>query len=221
MIEIYPIYNNNLLQYFIDFSRYIFNTIRYKTFDKYKYIKVYRIGSVLAYSLNKQNTTLKGREKIFRLLNKIPYESKILFAFGEIDCRTHIKKQSQKQRIEVSKIIDDTIKAYGEFLDEIQNLGYHVHVWNVIPNAGDFESEEFPAIGIMDERFNIVVEFNEKLRKYCENTNKVFLSIMDNLVANNYYKVNPEYYMDNIHLSEKAIALLNVNNAKGFDFTLK
>ncbi len=117
-------------------------------------------------------------------------------------------------------MIDDTIKAYGEFLDEVEKLGYHVHVWNVIPNAGDFESEEFPASGTMDERLNIVVEFNEKLKKYCENSNKVYITIIDNLMYND-KKPNIEYYMDNIHLSEKAISLLNVNNAKELDFTLK
>ena len=186
---------------------------------KKDYLKRYSMNDIELYLHSGLIKLITGPRRVGKSVFALQMLSDQNFAYLNFDDELLLKYFEEDQ------LWQTLLEVYPNFnfllLDEIQNLGYHVHVWNVIPNAGDFESEEFPAIGIMDERFNIVVEFNEKLRKYCENTNKVFLSIMDNLVANNYYKVNPEYYMDNIHLSEKAIALLNVNNAKGFDFTLK
>lgn len=217
MIEIYPIFHGSVLKYIKSMIIYTYRTLRFQTFDRYTYFKVYRIGAVLAYSLNKQNTTLKGREKIFRLLKRTPVGSRVLFAFGEIDCRAHIQKQAQKQQIEVSKVIDDTIKAYGEFLDEVQKLGYHVYVWNAIPNIGNFISEEFPAIGTLEERMNIVNEFNNKVKNFCENSEKKFITIADELLdADN--RIDKKYYMDDIHLSHLAMDLLKLKYSQYFNF---
>lgn len=220
MVEIYPIYSGNYIQYIKGYLSYIFYTLRNQTFDKYEYIKTYRIGAVLAYSLNKQKTTLKGREKIFRLLKKIPAGSMVLFSFGEIDCRAHIQKQAKRQQVEVSKVIDETVKVYGEFLDEVQMLGYHIYVWNAIPNIGNFISEEFPAIGTLEERMNIVNEFNNKVKNFCKNSEKNFITITDELldIKN---KLDKKYYIDNIHLSQSAIQLLKSKYVNDFDFGLK
>ncbi len=217
MIEIYPIFHGSVLKYIKSMIIYIFRTLRFQTFDRYTYFKVYRIGAVLAYSLNKTNTTLKGREKIFKLLKKIPKRSKILFSFGEIDCRAHIQKQVEKQQIEVSKVIDDTVKAYAEFLNEVQMLGYQVYVWNAIPNNGNFISKEFPAIGTLEERINIVNEFNKKVKLFCENSGIFFITIIDELSdADN--RIDKKYYMDDIHLSHLAMDLLKLKYSQYFNF---
>ena len=84
-----------------------------KFINKFSFLKSYRLGPVLAYNLCNFNTRSKGREKLLYILTHfIPLGSKVLFCFGEIDCRAHLFKQSEIQKRDIHEIIRECVDRY-------------------------------------------------------------------------------------------------------------
>jgi len=85
-----------------------------KTFNKkYFFLKSYRLGPVLAYNLCKFKTRSRGREKLLYILTHlIPLGSKVLFCFGEIDCRAHLLRQSEIQKRDIYDIVRECVDRY-------------------------------------------------------------------------------------------------------------
>lgn len=187
-----------------------------KSTDKIPLFKTYRIGAVLAYSLSKYNTKLKGREIVSVLLDRgIPEEqrsiapkSNVLFCFGEIDCRAHFMKQSEMQGRPVDEIVEDCVEGYVDFIKGYHQLGYNILIWGPIPSAVDGvkNNEEFPFYGTNEERNRITKKFNESLKIKLSSINVPLVSIFESLV-NEKGLTNPIYYRDSIHLSQRAMPL--------------
>jgi len=147
-----------------------------KSADIIPLFKTFRIGAVLAYSLSKYDSSLKGRELIKVLLDRkipreyrqIPPNSNVLLSFGEIDCRAHIIRNGIKWKRDVETIIEDTVGSYFSVIYEIKELGYNPIVWGVIPSGHRkrfAENKEFPAFGTCQERNYITKLFNNYLKR--------------------------------------------------------
>ena len=173
------------------------------------YFKVYHLGPSLAYSLSSSGSTVQGREQVFNLLgNKIPKGSRVLFCFGEIDCRYHILKQSKEKNKDVQAVMETCINRYFKFIKEVKDKGYEVLIWGAIPSAHDSVQvdPELPRIGNCVERNRLTRNFNERLRELAANESIKFVSIFEQLVDKNSIS-KQDYYMDDIHLSQEAMPL--------------
>lgn len=181
--------------------------------------KVYSIGACLAYNLCTSGTTTGGREKVLDLLeNKIPLGSRILLCFGEIDCRFHILKQAEKQKKDVKAVVEDCVKRYFDFIQEIKIKGYQVLVWGVIPTASDSMQmdHDYPRLGTCAERNSLTRYFNEKLRILLNEESIKFISYFEQLLdGNNITK--EQYFMDQIHLSQRIMPAVIEEIRKVFD----
>jgi hypothetical protein len=172
------------------------------------FFKSFRLGPVLAYNICEFNTTTRGREKLLDILDKInPKEVEILLCFGEIDCRVHIIKQSRIQKKPIANIIRACVDRYWNAIIDLANRGFDVMVWNAIPSSlYQGKDPEFPTVGTCRERNRVTKIFNAELEMLCKKNNIKFFSIFDRLLLKNGL-TNMDYYMDKIHLSQKAMAL--------------
>ena len=81
-------------------------------------IIAYHLDAVLAYSLGKKGTSNKVTEKIEYLLKGgfIPPGSLLILSFGEIDCRVHVKRQAEINKVSQLEVILNIINNYIRFV---------------------------------------------------------------------------------------------------------
>ena len=163
-------------------------------------IAAYRIGAILAYSLQKKRH--KGRKLLFNITKTLnPENDIVMLCFGEIDCRTQIVKQARSKNMSIEQTVEFTVKKYFSVIMEIKDLGFKTWAWNVIlPQMQHIDSEECPSVGTYNERKESTQLFNEKLRCLCARNGVKFVYIAD--------KISNEHYMDGIHLSQKAMPIM-------------
>ena len=161
-------------------------------------------NSTLCYSI--------GRDGLKRLdIRNYNIENKdiLIFCYGEIDCRCHVKKHVNKN-ISYQKIIDNIINKYFSIIKlniEISKLDVTVCVYNVPPPVHGFKVEHsFGFIGTDNERKQYHLYFNNKLKEKCEEYGYIFFDIYDKycddkgflkkeLSDNNLHIKNGEYLM--------------------------
>jgi len=173
------------------------------------FFKSYRLGPVLAYNLCKSDTRSKGRDKLFSVLKKIPKKDTVLLCFGEIDCRVHLLKQSELQNRNIKEIVKECVDRYLLVILEIKKMGYKTIVFNVIPSAPSFKSNnpQFPTYGSCVERNKVTTIFNEELKNKLKIKSIPFISIFDKLVDKK-MMTKTKYLQDGVHLNQKAIPLI-------------
>jgi hypothetical protein len=173
--------------------------------DSLPFFKTYRLGPVLAYSLSKEKSRTMGRQKLFEVLDTIPKGSKLLFVFGEIDCRLHLLRQANESGTSVEDVVETSVQRYISVLKEVQTLGYRVMIWHVIPSTKfKIKDKSNPTYGTCLERNDVTQIFNNFLHKYAQKEGIEELSIYNKLIDdNNVTKMY--YYYDAIHLSQRAM----------------
>jgi len=175
---------------------------------KYSDFVGYRIGAVLAYSLVKENSSQRGREKIFELLGSFEKDEIIIFLFGEIDIRCHLLKQTNNSTKNLSNVIDECVNRYVEFLIQIRELGYSVIVMAPVPTSNNYDPE-YPYFGNMIERNNCTNLFNEDLKNKSKIFNIPYFCINQFLIKKNLY-TRSEFFFDALHLSTLTIPLVKL-----------
>ncbi len=169
--------------------------------------KSYRLGPVLAYSLNELNSKSGGREKLFELLKAIPQGSRVLTNFGEIDCRVHLVKQAREQGRYIEDVVSECVDRYVSVLKEIKS-DFRVFAWAVVPSTLSESSVDprYPHVGTNLERNHATSLFNGFLKTRCEQEGIGFISIFDQLVDGK-GRTRGKYFGDQVHLSQKAMPL--------------
>ncbi len=182
-----------------------------KSFNKFSFLKSYRLGPVLAYNLCSFKTRFNGREKLLYLSSHIlPLGCKVLFCFGEIDCRAHIIKQVEISGKDIHEIIRECVDRYFSVIKETKEKGFDILVFNVIPSGiidqVSYKPDDFPFYGTNLERNKVSKYFNKYLEQKLNKHNIIFIDIIDKLVFEN-YETNPSYFFDSAHLGQKAMPL--------------
>lgn len=177
--------------------------------DLLPYFKTYRLGAVLAYSLAKFETSMRGREKLFSILDQLPQQSTVLLCFGEIDCRAHLLKQADLQNLDISVVIEKCVETYAEVVREIKNRNYNVVVWNATPSfpPGTANDPDYPAYGSCRQRNQVTKLFNLCLERHLKPAGVPFISIFNRLIKRNGDTVT-RFLMDEIHLNQSAMPLV-------------
>lgn len=170
-------------------------------------IYCYRIGPALAFNVNKYGTTTQSREKIEKILSYLNPEKDILmFCFGEIDCRAHILKQAESNKVPYPQIVTQCISNYLEMIRFARGRGFRVILWNAIYSANYKESIkglEYPYYGNVHDRNKVTAEFNNQLRVAASKVGADFLNISSHLIDPETGLTNDSYYYDEIHMNNK------------------
>jgi len=191
--------------------------------------RVYHVGPALAYNLCKTNTTVRGRETILRLLDTVIVAgSRILLAFGEIDCRYLIFKAAKKLNIPVEQVMEHCIQRYISAAKEIKARGHDVMIWGVVASRIDMtdadkltlqranalymggirvtlEIDETFQFGTCAERNILTRQFNDRLEELLADEGIRFASIFEQLVDYANETKDELYLSDNVHLSQKVM----------------
>ena len=140
----------------------------------------HHIGAVLCYSFSQKKLDLCDIREY-----NIKDGDTIVFCFGEIDCRCHIKKHITNDKT-YEDIIDDIINNYFETIKlhiEISNIKFkNICVYNVVPPVMKKTTSEnllYPFLGSDEERKNYVLYFNKKLNEKCIEKKYIFFNIYD------------------------------------------
>ena len=152
------------------------------------------LGPLLAYNLNNK------LDKIYEL--KIPYGSKILVCFGEIDCRFHIPKQVRLQNKNPDELTKECVLRYIEALVKISQKGYIIGTFGPVASSilPESDNKDYPRVDNCIERNKIAKIYNEELSKECKNKGLKFVTLFPFLLKED-WTTKQEFYSDAVHLS--------------------
>lgn len=175
--------------------------------DRLPFFRSYRLGPSLAYNLIVSSTTSCGRETLHEVLRTIDKSSSVMLVYGEIDCRAHLITQSRTQRRPIETVVENCIRRYAEAIHEVQELGFQVLVWGVIPSAIEGHVDaELPVAGTCQERNHVTGMFNDLLAQACKPIGVPVISIVNQLIRPD-GTTNPTYYEDWNHLNQTAMPI--------------
>jgi hypothetical protein len=163
-----------------------------------------------AHNLIENDSTSKGREKTLEYLETIDKTSKIVLAFGEIDCRSHILKHND----DAFEGVVDTVDRYFQFILEVWKKGWKnlIIFAPVTSTPWTFELGEFPTEGSVRDRNHVTYMFGKYLEDKCNKHGLMFVSIFDDLLLKQ-FEPNPDFYQnDHIHIKPEIQVELFKNN---------
>jgi predicted SAM-dependent methyltransferase len=171
------------------------------------------VGPGLAHNANRPGSRTQSFEKIMRVLDgphrAIPAGARLLFSFGEIDCRYHVCRLSEAKGMPVEAIVDDICAAYIGLLDRVAALGYRPGAWGpVAPTWVTFYGDpENPVHGAYEQRLAATRRFNQVMGDLCAQRGFPYLTLTEKLL-DDAGGTDRRWYTDDIHLSQYARALL-------------
>lgn len=138
-------------------------------------VKSHYLDSTLCYNI--------GMEGLKRLdIRKLPIgnEDILIFCYGEIDCRCHIKKHITS-KVSYQKIIDVIIYRYFKVIKlniKLSRLNLKVCVYNLPPPIRNDDSSE-RIVGTDEERKGYYLYFNRMLKIYCKKYKYLYFDVYD------------------------------------------
>lgn len=167
----------------------------------------YRIGAATAYQISNKINIID--DIISKKVNK---DDSVMFCFGEVDIRAHLKKQMDLQNRDMKSVVKECVDRYMSTILYYKNKGYNVMVWG--PIASWHDSKPYtggPSFGTNLERNNITKEFNEYCEILCVENEIPFITIFYNMV--NKDNITIPYYLDDwegshIHLSQRSLPII-------------
>lgn len=169
-----------------------------------KIFNAINVGPFLAFNLSKSDK----KNIIENILLDVPIGSKVIFCFGEIDCRAHLVNQAKKQSRSIKDVAYECASAYLSFVKNITRDKFEPSIWNVIPAYEVSKNSQFPYRGKLEERLLAIMSFNDRLSK----GNFPFISITNSLNSDN--KLPKRYYIDTLHLNPKIVTPLIIKKMK-------
>lgn len=170
--------------------------------------RVYYLGPGLAGSLIKPHSRNRTREKINMALQE-PRQlgvKTIVFVFGEVDCRYHIRAHAEKMRADKPEFwlasARITVLRYVAFLLDVRLQGFMPAVWAPIastPNPP--ETHRWITRGTTPERNWITKHFVDMLKEECDRHAIPVLSLFEQLVDEK-LNTKPDFSSDGVHLSQ-------------------
>ncbi len=131
----------------------------------------------------------RHEKKLMRIL--IPLQDKeLVFCFGEVDVRLHIKYKHEQLGVAIEELIDATAKRYISYVAKLRNQDYRIHVFNVVP-TGDFLGDDaekwkkglqYPFTATYEERKHYTELLNAAYAANCTELQIPFINIYQNLV---------------------------------------
>lgn len=189
-----------------------FGTKENRKVDTYVNIIPYFIGYVcrnesnepiLAYNFHKAYIPIRN----VMIGNNIQPEDKLMFCFGEIDCRVHLQKQSEIQNRSIEDVARECAERYMNNILRFKEYNKKLLIFAPIASTS-YESVTFPKYGSCRERNKVTRIFNNELKKLSDDNDIIFVSIFDNLVNEHDVTKMDEYYQDDIHLSQTAMPFI-------------
>jgi len=169
------------------------------------FFKSYRIGPATAYQLHTKQEII---ESVVKTINP---EDKIMFCFGEVDCRAHLIKQHFIQNKPIEELVEECVERYLSSVKYFKdNYPNQIIFWGPIASWCDKKQYSGPSYGTNQERNIVTKLFNDLLQRRCQEIGYDFVSIFYDML-NNDLTTNVDFLEDwqgaHIHLSQRAMPL--------------
>ena len=173
--------------------------------DGLPFFRTYRIGPATAYQIKTKVATI---DNIIND-NQIKGDDKILFCFGEVDCRAHLKKQMDAQQKSMVDIVKECVDRYFETV--LSYIDKNIMVWGPIASWEPSRRYNGPSFGTCEERNKITGEFNKQLKELCDENNITFITIFDDMVSDS--GLTDPFFLDDwdgchMHLSQRSMDVI-------------
>ncbi len=136
---------------------------------------------------------LPRHDKKIQKISKALPDRHLIFVFGEVDIRIHIKYKHQQTGKPINELIRNTADRYTGYVESLRKQGNNIHVFNVIP-TGNFNTPDarrwkktlcYPFLASREERTAYTKTLNRELADYCRLRDIPFIDIYNHLVDAN------------------------------------
>ncbi|KAG7394151.1 hypothetical protein PHYBOEH_005584 [Phytophthora boehmeriae] len=136
-----------------------------------------------------QESVFYPKVNFWRVISSIPMKARVIFLFGEIDCREGILEAVEKCKYES---IEEGMKhTIAIFMDTLA----------AVVEKYEFEACIHPVVPVLDETRGMVVQYNKLFQKQVASSRICkWLDFFDDLVYQSPYKLRPEFRLDGTHL---------------------
>ena len=131
----------------------------------------------------------RHEKKLLRILKPLQ-EKELIFCFGEVDVRLHVKYKHLQLGIPVDQLIDKTAERYTSYVNKLRKEWYPVRI-SILLRTGDFLGEaaekwkrglNYPFTATYEERSSYTVKLNTAYGIYCRKLQIPFIDIYQHLV---------------------------------------
>lgn len=129
----------------------------------------------------------------------------VVFCFGEIDCRCHIKKHINRKNT-YHNIIDCIVLNYVESIainiNKCEANIKNICIYNIVPPVerhNTAENRRYPFVGTDEERKQYAIYFNECLKLKCDENKWLFVDVYNDYCDTNGF-LNKQFSDDNVHI---------------------
>jgi hypothetical protein len=202
---------------------------------------IHNIGPATAYNLVNKNSTVRSNEKLFDIIGKIDIKRDlVILVFGEIDSRVHFYNQHKKsgEKVSIDELMDKTISNYGEVLGQLDRMGVNFLVYGILPAPrnimrypayatekmkeglfNEFQSN-YPYLAPADARSRMNKQFNEKLKRYCQDSGYGYIDIYP-VVADADGFIADGYAADEIHVNGRIMPFIKQLLTKKYNIVIE
>lgn len=172
------------------------------------------IGPALAHNANRAGARTRAHERILALMDgaegRLPRGSRLLFSFGEIDCRFHVARQAESRGLPVEQVVDEICESYIGLLEKAERAGFRPAAWGpVAPTWSDGVGDpDHPVVGSFALRLAATRRFHARMGELCAARGYGYLHLLDDLLGPDGV-TDRRWYADRIHLSQRARPLLH------------
>ncbi|KAG2849324.1 hypothetical protein PC111_g38 [Phytophthora cactorum] len=145
----------------------------------------------------RKESTFYPKLNFWRVVANIPSRSRVIFLFGEIDCREGILDAVEKCKYETIKEgMEHTIGIFMEALsDVVEKYEFDVYIHPVVP--------------VLDETRSLVIQYNKLFQKHVANSSSCkWLDFFNELVCEDPPKLRSELRLDGTHLHPSYLSKL-------------
>lgn len=166
----------------------------------------YRFGPYLAYNLQEKGNVISYGQNCSK-------EENLLVCFGEIDCRSQVKKICDDHEMDYKKVVDEIISRYFLAIDKFENkkiitfsvtpeIKEQPHWYYYKDNLQDFDCPR----GTMEERSKFKEYYNGRVKEESEIRGYKFISIYEHIAYLKHDK--DKFFLDDIHLKPRNVFYL-------------
>ncbi len=163
--------------------------------------QVWHLGQYLAHSVG--STSHEVHTHIRRCLKRIPGTDRVVFFFGEIDCRNHVVRHTQNDH-EVAPVAAVVAEKYVKRACKLAGARRVAFVAVPPATVSQHGNQLLPTVGTFDQRRVAVNAFNAALRATAAMLGAHVIDVHDAL-ATPHGHPSPAYFADGVHADPRAL----------------
>ena len=186
-----------------------------RSIDYLPWFRTFRLGAGTAYQAMKHvNEILNIVQQWSVSIDFNKENDTILLVFGEVDVRSHIISQAEKQNRSIDSITLEVVDRYFEAIMFLKNKGFKVAVFGcvagyVVPEGSN--GPPWPHVGTLKQRNGATRLLNNSISALCKSVDIPFISVFDEMLEEDGITTKTKYLdMDVacVHITTRMLPLV-------------